>query len=97
MAQTLTPQDIADDVTHWLGCPPNGYMGSDYGSDVKSLLMTPMSSPAADDLLTKMRLDIPLLSVAPPGTVTVSSSDVGFDRKAILIEVMGQVISVENA
>lgn len=84
-------------VTHWLGCPPNGYLGSDYGADVKSMLHTPMSSPAADDLIAKCRLDIPLLSVAPPGTLNVASSDVDFDRKEILFEVMGQVISVEAA
>lgn len=96
MAQTLTPQDISDDVTHWLGCPPNGYLGSDYGSDVKSLLMMPMASPAADDLISKMRLDIPLLSLAPPGAVSVSSMDADIDKKVILIEVLGQVISVEN-
>lgn len=95
MAQSLTPQDLQEMVTHHLGCPPNGYLGSDYGSDVKAMLMQPMSSPAADDLIAKMRLDIPLLAVAPAGTVTVSAVDVGFDQKAIRIDVLGQSIDVE--
>ncbi|MBU0917909.1 MAG: hypothetical protein KKD97_16325 [Gammaproteobacteria bacterium] len=95
MAQTLTPQDLQGMVTHHLGCPPNGYLGSDYGSDVKSMLMQPMSSPAADDLIAKMRMDIPILSVAPAGTVSVSAVDADFDRKVIRIDVLGQSIDVE--
>lgn len=97
MAQTLTPQDLSGMVTHWLGCRPNGYLGSTYGADLKSMLQSPMSSPAADDLIAKCRLDIPLLSVAPPGTINVAAVGVDFDRKAILFEVMGQMIKVEAA
>lgn len=97
MAQTLTPQDLSGMVTHWLGCRPNGYLGSTYGADLKSMLHTPMSGPAADDLITKCRLDIPLLSVAPSGTINVASADADFDRKVIVFEVMGQSIQVEGA
>jgi hypothetical protein len=86
--------DLSGMVTHWLGCPPGGYLGSDYGSDVKSLLQTPMASGMADALIEKCRADIPLLALARPGTVNVGYSDLGIDRRSIVFEVAGELIDV---
>jgi hypothetical protein len=98
--QRMTTQFQATDVTgmvsHWLGCPEGGYLGSDYGSDVQSLVQSPMAAGLADDLIAKCRADIPLLQLAPPGTINVYSYDADFDRKVIAFDVAGQTIEVDS-
>ena len=81
-------------VEHWRGCPPGGYLGSDYGSDVKSLLHTPMASGLADSLIEKCKADVPLLSVAPPGSVNIGMYDLDIDKRAIVFDVSGELIEV---
>lgn len=83
-------------VQHWLRCPPNGYLGSGYGSDVKSLLQTPMATGLADDLIAKCRQDVPLLRAAPDGTVNVYAFDESLDRKVIRFEVGGEMVDVSG-
>ena len=80
----LTTNDLTRMVSHWLGCPPNGYLGQSYGSDVKAILQSPMASGLADGLIAKCRQDIPLLGLAQPGTLNVYSYDVDIDKKAIV-------------
>jgi hypothetical protein len=81
---------------HWLATPVNGYLGSGYGSDVKSLVQTPMAAGLAEDLIAKARQDIPLLLVAAPGALNVYASDVGLDVKQIVFEVSGELIAVDG-
>lgn len=92
----ITSGDLSDMVTHWLGCPPGGYLGQSYGSDIKALLQTPMASGLADGLIAKCREDVPLLSLAQPGALNVYSYDVDIDKKAIVFEVAGNEIFVGN-
>ena len=96
-ADTITAQDVSNQVSHWLGCPVYGYLGSDYGSDLKSLLMTPLSAGLADQLIAKCRQDIPVLSQAAPGTIEVYAISEGIDIKRIVFEVLGEVITVTRA
>lgn len=86
----ITGNDIARMVRHWLSTPPNGYLGSGYGSDPKSLLQLPNNAGLGDAFIDKMLTDIPLLRQLPRGTVNVYFEQVGNDRKRLLIEV-GQV------
>lgn len=90
----ITSADLSGMTEHWLGCPPGGYLGSPYGSEVKSLLQSPMSAGLADGLIAKCRQDIPLLSLAQPGTLNVYSYDIDFEKKAIVFEVAGNEIFV---
>jgi len=92
----ITSRDVAGMVGHWLGCRPNGYLGSGYGSDVKSLLQTPMSAGLADGLIAKCRQDVPLLLTAPPDMVNVYAYDEDFDRKVIKFEVGGELLDVDG-
>lgn len=86
--------DLSGMVSHWLGCPPGGYLGSDYGSDVAALLQTPLGGGLADGLIAKARADIPLLSQAAPGAVDVFAESVGVDRLVITMAVAGELIEV---
>lgn len=79
-------------VRHWLGCPPNGYLGLRYGSDVNSLLQTPMAAGLADALIAKAREDIPLLQAMDGNAVNVYAYDKAMDHKVIAFEINGQFI-----
>lgn len=90
----ITSSDLSGMTEHWLGCPPGGYLGSSYGSDVKSLLQSPMSSGLADGLIAKCRQDIPLLRAAQTGTMNVYAYDIDFESKGLVFEVAGNEIFV---
>lgn len=95
----ITARDLQDMVRHWLGCPPGGYLGSEYGSDKEAILQTPMAAGLADGLIDKCRQDVPLLSRAAPGTVNVYAYDDpnAIDRKVIVFDVAGELINVSGA
>jgi hypothetical protein len=93
---TTTAQDLQGMVSHWLGCRPNGYLGSDYGSGVADLLQTPTNGGAADDLITKLRTDIPLVGALPADTLGLYAQPDGPDRLRIYIEVAGGLVPVED-
>ena len=90
----ITATDVADMARHWIGCPPGGYLGSDYGADVKSLLQTPMAAGLANDLIGKALLDIPLLTQLSAGAVNVYAEDVDIDRKRLVFEVAGELVNI---
>lgn len=81
-------------VQHWLGCPVNGYLGSDYGSDVKSLLHTPQASGLADGLIAKCRQDVPMVGALAPDAVNVYAQTVDMDVKRLHFEVAGQPVPI---
>jgi hypothetical protein len=98
MASTspITPERVSAMVEHWLGCPPGGYLGSDYGADVKSLLQTPLASSLADDLVRKCNVDVPLSAGLAGGGLTVYAYDIDFDKKGLVFEIAGRQIGVES-
>jgi hypothetical protein len=83
-------------VQHWISTPVNGYLGSGYGSDMHSLLQTPMAAGLADGLLAKCRQDVPLLLMAAPDAVSVYAEDIGMDAKRIVFEIGGELIPVDR-
>lgn len=83
-------------LDHWLNCPPNGYLGSGYGSDLKALLQTAANSGLANDVIEKARDDIPILRLAPPGSLKVFTYDADIDRKVVAFEFAGRVVTVAD-
>lgn len=96
MAVRITARDLADMTRHHLRCPPNGYLGSGYGSDVKAILQTPMAAGLADGIIAKAQQDVPLLRTAAPGSVNLYASDLGMDKKGIFLEIGGELIPVDG-
>lgn len=90
--------ELQDMVTHWLHVPPNGYLGSDYGSDPQSLLQQPLLSPRADQFMNKMASDIPMIGALPDGAVNLYVQEISGvnDGKKLLIEVADGIVSVDN-
>ncbi len=91
---TITGKDIQEMVRHWLDTPVSGYLGSDYGQDIKSLLQLAQSDGAPEALLEKLRLDVPVLQALPSGAVNLYSVQTPPDRLDLVIEVAGQAITV---
>lgn len=82
---------IAIQLKHWLACPTNGYLGSDYGIDLKQFLHTPMSTFDADYIIAKMLADIPILSSLPQNSINLLIDDNETDSKKIYIQVADKI------
>lgn len=94
---SITATDVQAMVTHWLGCPTNGYLGSGYGSAVLDVLQTPAAGVAVDQLIAKLKTDVPVLSALPESAINVYAEQVAIDRTRLLVEVAGSLIPAEPA
>lgn len=83
---------VVSQIRHWLSTPANGYLGSDYGIDLKQYLHKPMSRFDADGIIAKMRADIPVLDIIDSESIDVLIVDDGNDGKQILIRVADKII-----
>ena len=94
----VTGEELQDMVTHWLGVPPNGYLGSGYGSDPHSLLQQAQMSQRADEFLAKMASDIPMIGALPRGAVNLYAQEAAGsnDGKNLIIEVIDSLVTVNN-
>ncbi len=88
----ITGEDVLGMTQHWLGTPVCGYLGSDYGSDLKALLQQPQSAVNADAVIPKLRSDVPVLNMLDDQAVELYWRDEGIDRKWLVIGVGGQLI-----
>jgi hypothetical protein len=93
---TINGAEIQKMVGHWLGTPVEGYLGSDYGQDAQALLQMPHSDRAPDDFLDKLRADVPVINMLPPGSANLYSIQTAPDRLDLVIEVAGQIIEIPN-
>lgn len=94
MAQTA--QDLVDMTTHWLGTPVYGYLGSDYGSDLKEMLQKPITSGIANKALQKLRDDIPIIGALPSSSVNMYAQQVGSERVNIAIDIAGAWVQMDS-
>lgn len=93
----ITASDLQSMVTHWIGCPPNGYLGSTYGSDLQSLLQSPMEAGVADAVIAKLRSDIPIIGSLDRSMVNIYAERLGIDKMALNIEVAGTFVQIDGS
>ncbi|WP_293000033.1 Calx-beta domain-containing protein [Nevskia sp.] len=86
----ITASEVQSMVSHWLGCPPNGYFGSLYGSDIRAMLQAPQRSGIAESFIRKLRNDVPVLSAISAADVQIGFTDEGPDRRNIVIGIGSQ-------
>lgn len=96
MKSKIDGAELQGMVTHWLGTPPNGYLGSSYGSDPQSLLQQPNAAGVGDAFLDKMAKDVPLAGALPAGAINAYFEEIGNDKKRLLIEVSDRLVSVDQ-
>lgn len=90
----ITAEELEGMVEHWLSTPVEGYLGSDYGQDAKSILQLPHSDGAADELLRKLRQDIIITTQLPPDAVSLYGAPSGVDRFDIVLDVAGRTFDL---
>lgn len=93
---TLSMLEVSDMVRHWLATPVNGYLGSSYGNDVKSLLQQPQNTTLADSFLRKLVEDVPVLASMPAGSLNLYVEPVAKDRLRLIIDLAGTQVSVDS-
>lgn len=93
--QPVTALEVQDMVRHWLETPPNGYLGSSYGCDLKALLQNPMTAGLADSFIDKMISDVPVLANLPAGAINIYVEEVGNDTQKLIIDLNGSLIDVD--
>ncbi|SFL02655.1 hypothetical protein SAMN05216302_10271 [Nitrosomonas aestuarii] len=94
MANSIDGKEIQAMVSHWLKTPVNGYLGSDYGQDIKSILQSPLSEGTAEAQIQKLRADVAVLQVLPENSTNLYSVKTAPDKVELIIEVAGQAIEV---
>lgn len=84
-------------VNHWLDTPPNGYFGQSYGADVRNMLLRELSSDNADNLLKKLRRDIPLLAQFDDSQLSISTETHDFDKLYVYLFIGNIAIDLGEA
>ena len=97
MKYLLNSQEVSDILDHWANTPANSYRGSRYGENFSRLPFQTMSTDIADQLLDKIKGDIPLFANLNSDDLQVLSEDLGFDKKRIYIAVGNVVIPIATA
>lgn len=87
--ETITGTDVQNMVRHWLETPVNGYLGSDYGQDLKALLQQPQLSGLANETLAKLQDDVEILKILPDGSTNIYGVHTQPDKLGLVIEVAG--------
>lgn len=97
MKNVVDSQELSGMVEHWLGTPPNGYLGSGYGSELKALLQQPNSAGLGDQFIDKLAEDVPLVGALPAGAVNVYFQQRDRESKQLLIEVADKLVTVDES
>lgn len=84
-------------VNHWLSTPPNGYFGQSYGADVRNMLLRELSSDNADNLLKKLRQDIPLIAQLDDSQLSINTETRGFDKLYVYLFIGNIAIDLGEA
>lgn len=87
---TITGDDIQEMVRHWLETPVNGYLGSGYGADTKSLLQRAQHDGQADMFARKLKRDVSVLEALPNSAVALYGTPDGVDRLRLTLDVAGR-------
>lgn len=87
MSERISQADIDEMIRHWLHTPTGDYLGSDYGFDKHALLFQPLTTAKADEMLAKLRRDVPILSMLDQNAVNFYAIPIPPDKLAIFLQV----------
>lgn len=97
MKYLLGVKEITEILEHWQNTKANAYRGSSYGEDHSKLLLQAMSTDLADQYLSKLKQDIPLLANLDSDTLSIWSEDLGHDTKRIYLSVGSVLLEIATA
>lgn len=96
MNDTVDGDEVSGMIEHWLKTPPNAYLGSDYGSDPKSLLQMPNSAGLGDQFIDKLIVDVPVVAALPSAAVNVYFEQIDKESKQLIIQVADRLVTVDE-
>lgn len=83
----ISAEEITEMVKHWLNTPVNSYLGSSYGFDKYAVLFQPLSMAGADEMIAKLKRDVPVLMLLPSSAINLFSIPVAKDKQMIFLSV----------
>lgn len=95
MAKPIDGIEVQGMVSHWLSTPPNGYLGSGYGSNVGDLPMTPLAGGTVDEVIAKLKDDVPILRRLPGAEVDIYAVAEKPDIMRLYISVAGDLVAID--
>lgn len=97
MRYLLGVSEITQILEHWNNTRANSYRGSSYGHNHEKLKLQIMSEDIADQYLSKLKNDIPILATLDSDTLSIWSEDLNNDTKQIYLSVGSVVIPIATA
>lgn len=83
----ITQGDIEEMIQHWLHTPVGSYLGSDYGFDKCALLFQPLSLSGYDEMIAKLKRDVPILSMLDQEAINFYKYSIPPDKEVIFLQV----------
>ena len=87
---------IISQISHWIYTPQNAYLGSNYGVDLYQYLQSPLTTQVADEIVAKMRQDIPALASIADDELQIFTRTKHGDTLILIISVLGLAIEVDS-
>lgn len=72
-------------LDHWLRSKPNAYLGSDYGPDLQGLLLKPLSIQMGNELIRKLKADVPIFAQLDSEQLRLYSASKGFETEQVFL------------
>lgn len=94
MTAKITQIEVEKMVRHWLATPVNSYLGSDYGFDKHALLFTPLTMNAADEVIAKLRRDVPVLEMFPSDSINLYSVPLSPDKLHFILGIGDMALDI---
>lgn len=82
----VTSKFIWQEIEHWINTLTNAYLGSNYGIDLKEYLQKPMGAFDGDEIIAKMRQDIPVLQAIDNNNLHIYFKKVSTDKILFYIQ-----------
>lgn len=96
MNYTFKAEQVKAMILHWLGTPPNGYIGVSYGRNLHELLFHPLSEDNADTLLSWIKEDIPVLRNLTSDQLSIVSKTIDNDKKQFYIKIGKVLVQIQD-
>lgn len=83
---------LQDMISHWLSTPAGTYLGSDYGNISRRFLQAPqgMAQALADELVDKLKADLPILNSLPNQDISVSALHMDTQKTRYFLTIKNQ-------
>lgn len=91
MNYTYNLKDLAEMIKHWVNTPPNAYLGQNYGFNIQSILLSPLSESKADFILKQLREHIPPLQKLNSSQLAIYKETVNNDTEKYFIVLNGEL------